>query len=60
MTNISRYINDTVNLTNSENLAKSSSAVLELVLSTALDHFATLNLSTNTFNFLSHVVAKYE
>ena len=49
MTDITRYINDTVKLTTRENLTKSSSAGLELVLSTAFGQFATLNLGTNIF-----------
>jgi outer membrane receptor protein involved in Fe transport len=49
MTDISRYINDTIKLTTRENLIKSSSAGLELVLSTTFGQFATVNLSTNAF-----------
>ena len=49
MTDIVKFINDTVKLTTRENLAKSSSAGLELVLSTAIGKHVTLNLSTNTY-----------
>jgi outer membrane receptor protein involved in Fe transport len=49
MTDITKYINDTVKLTTRENLTKSSSAGLEFVLSTAIGNLATINLSTNTF-----------
>ena len=49
MTDIVKFINDTVKLTTRENLSKSSSAGLELVLSTAIGDLATLNLSTNTY-----------
>ena len=49
MTDIVRFINDTVKLTTRENLARSRSAGLELVLSTSIGKLATLNLSTNTY-----------
>jgi outer membrane receptor protein involved in Fe transport len=49
MTDITRFINDTVKLTTRENLSKSNSAGLELVLSAAIGELATINLSTNTF-----------
>ena len=49
MTDITRYINDTVKLTTRENLANSSSAGLELIFSTSFGKTATLNVSTNTF-----------
>jgi len=49
MTDIVKFINDTVKLTTRENLTRSSSAGLELVLSTAIGDLATLNLSTNTY-----------
>jgi outer membrane receptor protein involved in Fe transport len=49
MTDITKFINDTVKLTTRENLTKSSSAGLELILSAAIGEVATLNLSTNTF-----------
>jgi outer membrane receptor protein involved in Fe transport len=49
MTDITKYINDTVKLTTRENLAKSSAAGLELVLSTSIGKLATLNLSTNAY-----------
>ena len=48
-TEISHYINDSIKLSTSENLAKSSSAGLELILATKFGHFATLNLGTNVF-----------
>ena len=49
MTDITRYLNDTVKLTTRENLTKSQSAGLELVLSTAFGEYGTLNLSTNAY-----------
>lgn len=49
MTDITRFINDTVKLTTRENLTKSSSAGLELVLSSTLGKIGNINLSTNTF-----------
>ncbi len=49
MTNITRYINDTVLLTTRENLAKSSSAGLELVLTSSFGKLLNLNLSSNIF-----------
>jgi outer membrane receptor protein involved in Fe transport len=49
ITDITGYINDTVKLTTRENLTKSRSAGLELILSASLGNFATINLSTNTF-----------
>jgi len=49
MTDIVKFINDTVKLTTRENLSKSRSAGLELVLSTEIGDLATLNLSTNTY-----------
>jgi outer membrane receptor protein involved in Fe transport len=49
MTSITRYINDTVMLTTSENLSKSQSLGLELVLTTNINNLVNLNLSTNTF-----------
>jgi outer membrane receptor protein involved in Fe transport len=49
MTDITRFINDTVKLTTRENLTKSNSAGLELVLSAAIGEFANVNLSTNTY-----------
>lgn len=48
-TYISKYINDSVLLTTIENLTKSNSAGLELVLTTTLFKIVDLNLSTNTF-----------
>jgi hypothetical protein len=49
ITSITNYINDTVLLTTSENLSKSQSLGLELVLTTNINNLITLNLSTNTF-----------
>ncbi len=49
LTDISKYINDTVKLNTKENLSKSSSAGLELILSMSIGNFANFNLSTNTF-----------
>jgi outer membrane receptor protein involved in Fe transport len=49
MTDITRFINDTVKLTTRENLTKSSSAGLELVLSSSIGNLANINLSTNAF-----------
>lgn len=49
MTDITRYLNDTVKLTTRENLTKSGSAGLELVLSKTIGTLGNINLSTNTF-----------
>lgn len=49
MTDITRYINDTVKLTTRENLTKSGSAGMELVLSNTFGSLGNLNLSTNIF-----------
>ena len=49
MTDITRYINDTVKLTTRENLTKSGSAGLELVLSNTFGTVGNINLSTNIF-----------
>ncbi|MDP4271731.1 MAG: TonB-dependent receptor, partial [Bacteroidota bacterium] len=49
MSEITRYMNDTVKLTTKENLSQSRSAGLELILSTSIGNFANINLSTNTF-----------
>ena len=49
MTDITRFINDTVKLTTRENLAKSNSVGLELVLSATIGEFANVNLSTNMY-----------
>jgi outer membrane receptor protein involved in Fe transport len=49
MTDITRYINDTVKLTTRENLTKSNSAGLELVLSKTISKLGNINLSTNTY-----------
>ena len=48
-TEITRFINDSIKLSTSENLAKSSSAGLEVILSTKFGNFATMNLGTNAF-----------
>ncbi len=49
MSEITRYLNDSVKITSKENLSKNSSAGLELILSTSFGDFANINLSTNTF-----------
>ena len=49
MTDITRYLNDTVKVTTRENLTKSGSAGLELVLSKTFGTLGNINLSTNTF-----------
>ncbi len=49
MTDITRYLNDTIKLTTRENLTKSGSAGLELVLSKTFGTLGNINLSTNTF-----------
>lgn len=49
MTDITRYINDNVKLTTKENLTKSGSAGLELVLAKTFGTLGNINLSTNTF-----------
>jgi outer membrane receptor protein involved in Fe transport len=49
MTSITRYMNDTVLLTTTENLSKSQSIGLELVLTTNINNLVNLNLSTNTY-----------
>jgi outer membrane receptor protein involved in Fe transport len=49
MTDITRYINDNVKLTTKENLTKSGSAGLELVLAKTFGNLGNINLSTNTF-----------
>ena len=49
MTDITRYLNDTVKLTTRENLTKSGSAGLELVLAKTIGNLGNINLSTNTF-----------
>ena len=49
MTDITRYISDTVLLSTRQNLAKSTSAGMELVLSTRIGEFVNINLSDNTF-----------
>ena len=48
-TQITRYINDSVLLTTRENLSKSNSAGLELILSSEIGKSTTLNLSSNTY-----------
>jgi outer membrane receptor protein involved in Fe transport len=49
MTSITRYLNDTVLLTTTQNLSKSQSAGLELVLTSTIGEIANINLSTNTY-----------
>jgi len=49
MTQITRYINDSVLLTTRENLSKSNSAGLEMILSSEIGKSTTLNLSSNTY-----------
>jgi outer membrane receptor protein involved in Fe transport len=49
MTDITKYINDSVKLSTRENLSKSTSAGLELILSTSIGKIANINLSTNTY-----------
>ncbi len=49
MTDIVKFINDTVKLTTHENLTKSSSAGLELVLSTSIGDLANINIGTNVY-----------
>ena len=49
MTEITTFLNDSIKLSTPQNLTKSSSAGLELILSTAIGEIATINLSTNTF-----------
>jgi len=49
MTDIVKFINDTVKLTTRENLTKSSSAGLELVLSTSIGDLANINIGTNVY-----------
>ncbi len=49
MTRITNYINDTVLLTSLQNLTKSQSAGLELILTSNIRDVVTINLSTNTF-----------
>jgi outer membrane receptor protein involved in Fe transport len=49
MTSITKYMNDTVLLTTTENLSKSQMAGLELVLTSTIGDIANINLSTNTF-----------
>jgi len=49
MTDITRFINDSVKLTTRENITKNSSAGLELVLSATIGKLANINLSTNAF-----------
>ncbi len=48
-TQITRYINDSVLLTTRENLSKSNSAGLELILSSEIGKNTTVNLSSNTY-----------
>jgi outer membrane receptor protein involved in Fe transport len=49
MTDITRYLNDTIKLTTRENLTKSGSAGMELVLSKTFGSLGNINLSTNIF-----------
>jgi outer membrane receptor protein involved in Fe transport len=49
MTDIVKFINDTVKLTTHENLTKSSSAGLELVLSTSIGDLANINIGANAY-----------
>lgn len=49
MTSITRYMNDSVLLSTTENLSKSQSAGLELVLTSTFGDLVNVNLSTNTF-----------
>jgi len=46
---ITRYVNDSVKLTVKENLSKSSSAGLELVCSKSIGNFANIHLGSNIF-----------
>lgn len=48
-TEIIKYLNDSVLLTTRENLSKSNSIGLELILSTEIGKATTLNLSSNTY-----------
>lgn len=48
-TQIVRYINDSILLTTRENLSKSNSAGLELILSSEIGKSTVINLSSNTF-----------
>jgi outer membrane receptor protein involved in Fe transport len=48
-TQITRYINDSILLTTRENLSKSNSAGLELILSYEIGKSTVINLSSNTF-----------
>lgn len=50
-TEITRYINDSILLTTRENLSKSNSAGLEMILSSEIGKSTTLNLSSNTFYY---------
>jgi outer membrane receptor protein involved in Fe transport len=50
-TEITRYINDTVLFTTRENLSKSNSAGLEMILSSEIGKSTILNLSSNTFYY---------
>lgn len=48
-TEITRYINDSILLTTRENLSKSNSTGLELILSSEIGKSTVVNLSSNTF-----------
>ena len=49
MTNIVKFINDSVKLTTRENLTKSSSAGLEILLSTSVGNLANINIGANAY-----------
>ena len=49
MTSMTRYLNDSVLITTTSNLSKSSSAGLEFVLATTLAKIINVNFSSNTF-----------
>ena len=50
-TEITRYINDSILLTTRENLSKSNSSGLELILSSEIGKSTVINLSSNTFYY---------
>jgi hypothetical protein len=49
MTSITKYLNDSILLTTSANLSKSSAAGFEFIFSTTLAKIININLSSNTF-----------
>ena len=49
MATITSYINDSVLVSTTENLSKSQSAGLELVLASTIGNIVNVNFSTNTF-----------